>query len=223
MGDKNPMGAVMTYNKIVLATLDNYTSTGTGNEAQDVERFQKAVEDAKNILSTGIRPEPTATATEETLVRSVHCFTRTHQTADVVKERVAPDNGMDEDNDKQIKREVYYSKVYKDGMVFPFLLQAIQIALMKSDGAKEVFPSVEHGAPLGQRLALTVAKNSFDWVQTKQSPTAKVSKEIPPEKAMNFYILGKLRKGRKAAVYLVCSTQGTVCAMKNDFVQVSSR
>ncbi|CAB9513874.1 expressed unknown protein [Seminavis robusta] len=220
LGDETPMGAIMTYDKIALVTLADYSGD---------KSFQKAVEMAERSLTTGRSPtqdhsekETNCQSRKSTPVKTVVVYSNITKPKDEVVTHVF-EEGEDGDGDKKLKLQAHISDVHQGGAVFPFLLQALQIAYLKGNGVKDIVPAVKNGDSIGERLAFKVSKDSFAWCQVRKGVEAKRDvKAFPRSNCGNFYILGKLGQGRSGAVYLVTTTSGIACAMKSYYLKPSN-
>ena len=131
-------------------------------------------------------------------------------------------DGYDQEGDQKIRPKVCMSDVMADTHVFPFLLQALLVAYCKDIGVDDQLTGVKEGAPLGERPAFKVSQTSFEWLELKKGLTAKIDYKAYANKNCDyFYILGKLRDGQCAAVYLAANTGGSVCAMKSYYTKSS--
>ncbi|CAB9515943.1 unknown protein [Seminavis robusta] len=220
-GDDQPMGAVMTYNKIVLVTLDNLKD--------DDERI-KWTQKAKDELNTDREParkvkqedETPCAERDDSPVKPVKRFSDVKTKDEVVKQV--------HDREREVPGVVYYTRVHKGGDVFPCLLQGLHIAYHKAlgDNRAPTCVKVEDGDELGGRFVFKVSKGSFAWVltptfekNTKEPFCAKFDGRIPSAKTEYFYLLGRLGEDRNATVYLACSLGGHVCAVKDYYVMLS--
>ena len=225
-GDEHPMGAIMTYKKIVLVTLDDLSNDET--HAERVATTQRA-------LSTDLAQQPQQEKKEEAC----------HERRTTPEKKPKPVSESNSEYNKEMReevyeeesldRQVYYSRVHEEGEVFPCLLQALHIAFQKatqcSTGMTHL-PRVTHGESLGRRLVFKVGESSFDWVKTpshikdaqkeKSEFRAIFNDKLPAKKSIYFYVLGKLGEGRKASVYLCCNTSGHVCAIKEYYLKPSA-
>ena len=221
LGDGTPMGAIMTYDKIALVTLGDYSDDTT---------FKGAVEKAKRDLvghhcpTRHRRKEKVKCKNQnDTPVRSVAFYTKEAKRKDEVIRRIYGLGGVDEDGDKKLKLKAHMSVVHKDKEVFPFLLQALQVAYLKGDGVEDKVLGVKQEDDLGERLAFKVSEESFAWVQVRKELKAKIeTAAFARGNSAYFYILGKLGDGSTAAVYLASTTTGNVCAMKSYYLKRSS-
>mmetsp|Transcript_414 Transcript_414/g.1055 ORF Transcript_414/g.1055 Transcript_414/m.1055 type:complete len:762 (+) Transcript_414:156-2441(+) len=231
MGDPCPMGAIMTFNKIALVTLGDYSG--------DIS-FSKAMTRSKGLLdSDGSLPlQPPHTPREElpcasrnTTPMKTISFARDQKTsADVKDERQAllqnqlvrdgeetkkPHN----DEDEPVNMEAHISEPKSDGDVFPFLLQAILVAYHKGTEVTDVVAGIGDGEDLGQRLTFKISAESFSWVHIRQGVTSNIQYEVTAKDNDQFYILGKLGEGRTGAVYLVANaSSGFIYALKSYYL-----
>ena len=222
MGDEAPMAAIMTYNKIALVTLSDYA---------DKEKIKQAVQQASKIFGDGSFNErvPTETAKpcaqrDDTPVKNiVVCTERVHtqeqydeNLAAAVEESVGFEmDEPDKDGHKKITPKVYMSEVHSEGSVFPFLLQALQVAYLKGTGAQDGVAAMGQNEALGGRLAFRVSEDAFHWYKLKQVLTATIHNSNFAHKSnKDFFIMGKLGEGKSGSVHIAITTSGYVFAMK---------
>ncbi|KAG7339713.1 hypothetical protein IV203_025240 [Nitzschia inconspicua] len=230
-GVRVPMGAIMTYHKIAIVSLDDYS--------KDEQHLLKVVR-TKDILSTGkaitIPPIVEQVKCEErkkSPTKIVRHFTQENSeyTEEVTSDfnvgsngTIAHESGNDEFQGLPMERTVYSSKVYEGGDVFPCLLQALHLAYQyageSSDTSKIL--RINNGEAMGNRLVFKVGPFSFDWVTIEKNVRAKVNNKIPPDRTNYYFILGQLGVGSKASTYLGSSGSGQVCAIKDYFLAPSS-
>ena len=232
-GVKAPMGAIMTYNRIAIVTLDDLSED---------EVHLKKVEKTREVLRAGKVPEVFSEKKEsedcstrkESPMKATKPFVEiTLRNDDEMKRNVYIDGNDEEDDDEveltQVRREVYRSKVFEKEEVFPCLVQALHIAYQYAvDAPKTELVNVRNCDPIGERLVFYVGPSSFDWKQMPATTrkgrklTAIVKNEIPNKNTLFFSILGSLGDGGKATVYLACSTGGRACAIKDYWLGPSS-
>mmetsp|Transcript_10392 Transcript_10392/g.24940 ORF Transcript_10392/g.24940 Transcript_10392/m.24940 type:complete len:742 (-) Transcript_10392:123-2348(-) len=226
LGDSTPMGAIMTYNKIALVTLGDYTQ----------QSFEDAVEKTKSQLQSRTSPKPREPKTEascqdrtSTPVKSIKYYTQETRTQGETTYMIYGigeqfDSGTkDDDDDTKLNLQAFMSDVKQGGDVFPFLVQSLLIAYNKGDGVKDEVAGMQTKDRLGDRLAFKVAESSFDWVKIRPGVEATITtSSFAHRNIKSFYIFGKLGEGSVAAVYLAASTGGHVCAMKSYFLKPST-
>mmetsp|Transcript_35862 Transcript_35862/g.74590 ORF Transcript_35862/g.74590 Transcript_35862/m.74590 type:complete len:739 (-) Transcript_35862:1458-3674(-) len=230
-GDEQPMGAIMTFDKIALVTLDDYS---------DDEQHRKAVTAAQDALSTGTaiklgpeEPDRSCEERDDSPVKTGKSVSSTNRDYEETKREILDKKEVTRneeiwDKEEEVTRNVYYSKVHEKGNVFPCLLQALHIAYHKATGkCSPYIPCISDGEKIGRRLSFKVGQHSFRWVKlpshkNKQPFTARWTKNIPSMKSTEFHFLGKLGEGQSASVYLCCNTSGRVCAIKEYFLRPSS-
>jgi hypothetical protein len=214
-GNPCPIGAIMTYNKISIVTLGDYSKDG---------KHKSRIRATKACLSTG--RSPLRELPKE--AKAVKCESRKHSPIKLSKDFTKTNQ---EDNevmrqelwDEEVGRIAYCSPVHGNGEVFPCLLQAIDIAYRAiCDADVEQVVSATAKAPIGGRLMFKLGGDSFHWVKMPQHVLAEIDGKIPTKTTKYLYILGKLGDGGIASVYLACSSGGKVCAMKDYFIERSS-
>ena len=216
LGIEQPMGAIMTYNKLVLVTLEE--------DFADTPKHKEIVEFATNQLRTGKIPDlqKNGEGSQEACWERQSSPIRkpTSVSAKVKRQQDAASKA----GDMSIVRQVFYSQIYEAGAVFPALLQSLLIAYLRCKSCeappKQVL-SVAHNDDLGSRLFFKISECAFDWVQTEAKLTAN-TRDLPAKKTVHFYILGKLGEGNSATVYAACNRGGKVCAIKSYHVEKST-
>lgn len=207
-GNPCPVGAIMTYNKIRIVALEDYT-----NGKQD-EGYKNIIDQARDCLSSGTSPK------RKPAEKVVDCHDRKKSPVKETKHfhesnRVLADFA-DELKGHTVGRDVYCSRVHVEGEVFPCLLQAIEIAFRSVQAAEsEKAVCLNKDDPIGGRLLFELGETSFDWVQVRNCVKAKINRKIPDRSTKKLFIMGKLGEGTKCNVYLVCSSGGQVCAIKD--------
>eukprot|EP00529_Nitzschia_sp_RCC80_P013790 CAMPEP_0113444916 /NCGR_PEP_ID=MMETSP0014_2-20120614/2916_1 /TAXON_ID=2857 /ORGANISM="Nitzschia sp." /LENGTH=758 /DNA_ID=CAMNT_0000335949 /DNA_START=55 /DNA_END=2331 /DNA_ORIENTATION=+ /assembly_acc=CAM_ASM_000159 len=228
MGDPCPMGAIMTFNKIALVTLGDYSEN---------ESFAKAMSQSKELLSSdgGLplestsRGEQTCASRDATPIKTIRFVQDQKTSADVKHERLTllqsesknidGDDNRDDDEDEVVNMEAHISEVKKDGDVFPFLLQAILVAYLKGTEVTDVVAGIGDDEDLGQRLAFKISAESFSWVHIRQGLNSLIKYDVTAEDNDRFNILGKLGEGRTGAVYLVANaSSGFIYALKSYYL-----
>ena len=212
-GIQQPLAAVMTYNKMVLASLDSFENDTAHTEI---------LENVKQTLSTNKAPPYRVhQVPEESQEQTASPIRQTLPVSHVKQD--ADDTEKEACRDKEVDRVVYYSEVFENGHVFPFLLQAIEMAYQKVGPifATDI-PRIGHGECLGNRVVCKMGKNLFTWVKTplytmrgkkKKAFTANLQ-DFPDPLSQTFYLLGELGVGIHASVMLACNSSGRVCALK---------
>jgi hypothetical protein len=131
-----------------------------------------------------------------------------------------------------VSRDLFYSKVYKEGEVFPSLVQALEMAYhrCKKIHTLKDLPVVHNGDDLGNRLFFKVEEAGYTWVLTPQKYTkdgescafhANVG-ELPTNDTKCFYMLGRAEKESEGAVYIACNSSARLCAIKVYHINKSS-
>jgi hypothetical protein len=118
LGNDLPMGAIMTYNKIALVTLED---CGTDRDHESL------LEHTGIGLSTGTIQE------RKTPAKNPGCSLREFSP---IREQKTISNtvltqkgtGLTVFDETEVSREIFYSMVCEDGEVFPSLLQALKMA-----------------------------------------------------------------------------------------------
>ena len=219
-GIQQPLGAVMTYNKMVLASLESFDNDSAHKEI---------LEKVKTTLSTNKKPPPRMQKVPENCKDQTFSPIReTFSASKFLKD--ADDTKKEAYKEKQVDPVVYYSQVFENGYVFPFLLQAIEMAFQKvqSNVATDI-PDIDHGEYLGKRVVCKVGKNFYDWVQTPSciknttKPFSADCMQFPPPSSQIFYLLGELGVGSHASVILACNSSCRVCALKCFHVEPSQK
>ena len=219
MGDKQPMGAVMTYNKISLVTLDDLSNDEAHKTAVQKAKDQLRSDFCPNIITTK-EAEPDCQNRTSTPDRKSH-----YKTAG---KREQDDEACGTTGDEQeeiVPAVVYSTKPYEGKLVFPCLLQALHIAYQKTtDGNCEIVPRISHNDALGRRLVFKVSRCGFNWVMTPRTIKTKEFKAIhasvlPRATSEYYYVLGKLGEGNTAAAYLICNSTGRLATMKDYFMK----
>ena len=233
-GVEVPMGAIMTYEKIALVTLDDLSGIqGHGDLLAQTKEVLKTGEQPVHVISQEHKACTERTSSDESPVkkgRNLACISVEHKNA-----MTATSSGNDGDSGEnlvkyeQLDREVFRSKVYEKEEVFPCLLQALYIAFYnaKKLPSREV-TVLSRGDGFGERLVFMVGPDSFDWVGIANtigkgnSPVrAHIDKKVPNERTKMFFILDKLGAGQTAATYLACNRGGRVCAIKEYYLRPS--
>ena len=216
LGDATPMGAIMTYNKIALVTIGDYSNNESFNDAVNKTREHLRTKQKSTMVPLTPPTNKDCLNRNVTPVRLVSCFSDNTASRSQVENKLY--ELKDEDKDEVRDLKAHMSKVHENGEVFPFLLQALQIAYKKGEGVYDsIVTGVKDKGDLGKRLTFKVSETSCGWVETRKGCTASMdhNKFADMEKNKFFYILGKLGEGRNAAVYLAVSSKtGSVCAMK---------
>ncbi|KAG7343436.1 hypothetical protein IV203_021381 [Nitzschia inconspicua] len=194
-----PMGAIMTYHKIAIVSLEDCSN--------DQGHLLKVVK-TKDALSSGKAgkvPPLTEDMQEDTeKVKS--------------EEGAGIHAGYDKIRDSPRERILYSSKVYECEKVFPCLLQALHLAYQYArDSSAAPILRINNGEAIGNRLAFKVGPLSLDWVKIEGKVRAKVNNQIPDKHEQCFFFLGPLGLGSKAWTYLGCSESAQVCAIKDYF------
>ena len=221
-GIQQPLGAVMTYNKIALASLESFA-----NDAAHA----KIVKDVEETLSSNEAPpdrvQQVAEKCEDQITSPIReSVTVSHLLQD------ANDTKRKAYEEKEVDRVVYYSEVFENGHVFPVLLQAIEMAYQKveSNVATQI-PDISHGESLGDRVVFKIGKDYYTWIKTPlYHPTGKKKKaftanlqDFPDPSSQTFYLLGELGVGSHASVILACNSSCRVCALKSYHVRPSQK
>ena len=212
----------MTYNKIALASLESFA-----NDAAHA----KIVKDVEETLSSNEAPpdrvQQVAEKCEDQITSPIReSVTVSHLLQD------ANDTKRKAYEEKEVDRVVYYSEVFENGYVFPFLLQANEMAYQKveSNVATQI-PDISHGESLGNRVVFKIGKDYYTWVQTPLYTTIKKQKiaftanlqDFPDPSSQTFYLLGELGVGSHASVILACNSSCRVCALKSYHVRPSQK
>jgi hypothetical protein len=219
LGNDLPMGAIMTYNKIALVTLED---CGT-NEAH-----KELLQHTSEVLSTGIIPERKAPANKIDCKAPRVSPIRHHKK---ISDTVLTQKAASEFDENIVIRDIFYSKVYKDGEVFPSLLQALEMAYhrCKDIHILKDLPGVHAGDNLGQRLFFKVVEDGYSWVVTPQKYKKQNTAyefcanvgELPTKDSKHFYMLGKAGEGSEGAVYIACDKGARLCAIKIYYINPS--
>jgi hypothetical protein len=216
LGNDLPMGAIMTYNKIALVTLED---CGAGEDHKSLLQHTSAV------LSTGIIQERKAPAKDPDCKLPRVSPIRTHKrVSKTVLAQTVADPPVSEFEETELSRDIFYSKVYKDGEVFPCLVQALEMAYhhCKEIHILKDLPVVHHGDDLGKRLFFKVKKDGYSWVITPQKYRKEGKPcdfranmgELPTKGTKHFYMLGRAGEGSEGAVYIACNSSARLCAIK---------
>ena len=202
LGRKNPIGAIMTYNKIRLVSLSDLGRRDEGRS--------ELLERCKNSLSSGtVMPHPI----EEKPAKEYPSPVKKEIRLNKVNKRSEHESFKDNE-DTDIHAEVYVSPVHEGGLVFPSLISGILVAYEDCDTTSMAneLPVVEAGDDLGRRLFVRATEESFSFVWTKKNLFATC--EFPRANAKNFYMLSQLGKGKAGSTYLVATENGSLAAAK---------
>jgi hypothetical protein len=160
LGNGLPMGAIMTHNKIALVTLEDCGAD---------EAHKQLWEHTSTMLSTGIIQEKKPPA------KDPGCKHRKVSPLRVLKrinETVATQPGASEMEfeETEVSRDIFYSKIFEDGEVFPSLAQALEMAheRCKTLDILKNLPMVHNYDDLGKRLFFKVEEAGYSWVLTLQ-------------------------------------------------------
>jgi hypothetical protein len=209
-GCERPLGAIMTYNKIRLVSLDNLWED---------DEHKKCVVDAQSALQSDVRTQHTEAAAEEKADHSP--YRKTVQLKDInakyegrFKSNAVKSNADDEDS--EVDSHVYCSRIFEQQSVFPALLQALQIAFLGCDPTKihKILPVVENNDDLGGRLFLKMSVGGYKIVVTRKKDFKANAREFPSNKSTDFYMLTQLGAGKMGTTYLACNSSGKLAAIK---------
>ena len=223
-GNPRPIGAIMTYNKISIVTLGDYTKNEQGEEDG---KHKTRIQMAKQCLSTGRSPRREEGLTKEAKEKyeskkesPIKPSEDFHKTNREDNEETMQQQELWE---KEVERNLYCSRVHEKGEVFPCLLQAIDIAYraIYDVDAKQVVCATAK-APIGERLVFKLGEDSIDWVKIGGDVLAEIDDNIPDKATKYLYILGNLGGERITSVYLACSSSGKVCAIKEYRIERST-
>ncbi|KAG7372596.1 hypothetical protein IV203_018739 [Nitzschia inconspicua] len=214
-----PMGAIMTYHKIAIVSLED-CSTDQGHSLK-VVKTKDALSSGKAGKALHSYEELQCEERKENPKKVVPPLTEDMQedTEKVKSEEGAGTNaGDDKIRDLPRERILYSSKVYECEKVFPCLLQALHLAYQyaRETSAAPIL-RINNGEAIGNRLAFKVGPLSLDWVKIEGKVRAKVNNQIPDKHEQCFFFLGPLGLGSKAWTYLGCSESAQVCAIKDYF------
>lgn len=221
LGIERPMGAIMTYDKMVLVTLED-----CGEETQ----HQVVLNSTKKTLNSGVQPTRNAPMKEEDCsTRNFSPFRPQRSVSEAVKTQESVKSHLEE---VEMPRRVYYSRIHKGSEVFPGLLQALEVSYLY---CKDLSPMrellvVRDGDSLGRRLFFRVQEDGYNFVlipsKCKQDGKtvdfrANVGK-IPRKNTVYYYMLAKAGEGHEGTVYIACNNSGRLCAIKVYHIKKSS-
>jgi hypothetical protein len=159
LGVKHPMGAIMTYNRLSLVSLDDLSACE--EHKVKVEITRKVLASDTVIAVTGV-PEGMEECIGWKSSPSKDAMSLTEMTQ---RKREQMDLDIFQDEEPApVTREVYRSRVvYEKGMVFPSLVQALHIAYQyaKETSVTKVL-RLENGEDIGGCLVFYVGPASFD-------------------------------------------------------------
>jgi hypothetical protein len=215
LGNGLPMGAIMTYSKIALVTLEDCGAD---------EGHKALLQHTSTMLSTGIIPERKAPAKDPDCKLPRVSPIGKHKTISETVLTQTAGQPVSEFEETKVNRDIFYSKAYEDREVFPSLVQALEMAYHR---CKEIhilkdLPVVHDGDDLGKRIFFKVEEAGCSWVITPQKYMnegkicdfhANVG-ELPTKGTTHFYMLGGAREGSEGAVYIACNSSARLCSIK---------
>jgi hypothetical protein len=204
-GCERPLGAIMTYNKIRLVSLDNLWEN---------DEHKKCVVDAQKALQSGTSPQQPEAAAKVKAEPSPHRKTEPLKHLNARYEGSFKSKADDEDS--EVDSHIYCSQTFDQQSVFPALLQALQIAFLGCDPTKihKILPVVEDKDDLGGRLFLRMSSGGYKFVVTKKKDFFANTREFPSKQSTDFYMLTQLGAGKTGTTYLACNSFGKLAAVK---------
>ena len=210
-GCKRPMGAIMTFDKIRLVSLE------------DLGKNDQHLTDLQEVTSLDHRvkmiPGPV------TVNKSQTSPSRKPEKVMESNRKIVPSTAADND-DIEHDSTIYCSGVYEGNTVFPALLQGILVAYRAGSSSVilKTLPTVRHGDDLGGRLLALMSKPrvrdetlmpscSLRFVTSKAKLQAN-EHDLPSPRSNDFYMLGRLGSGNQGSCYVACNSSGRMCCVK---------
>jgi hypothetical protein len=199
-GVERPMGAIMTYNKICLVSLDDL-----GKHEHHIGIVEKACSELQSPTRATFKMQgPTG--------KDKCSPSRGTKKLNEINTRY---EGILKSADQSVESRVYYSKIFKNNDVYPALLQGLKIAFLDCDPSKmnEVLPVVHHRDNLGSRIFFKMVENGYKVVATPEDLVAN-AEEFPTPQCKTFYMLTQVGGGKAGYTHLACDYQGRLAAIK---------
>lgn len=191
-GCERPIGAIMTFNKICLVSLEDL-----GKDNQHLTYLQE-------VKSLDHRVKP-ITEYNRQLGKG---------------EKLAPGTAAD-DKDIVHDPEIYCSRVYGGNTIYPALIQGMLVAYRHatSQDMLRTLPTVKHGDNLGGRLFARMGtpnimskRGCLEFV-TAQVKLQADEEHFPARQTRYFYMLRKLGTNQNSC-YAACDSSGRMCCVK---------